>query len=87
MGRSPMNGAAAPQSPFVTVEGALPSGKDPMPGSTKKDTPRCDAPRSVALGGTALLGSCTSAAPASAEPPRASHHENDYGGAVTNLNR
>jgi Fe-Mn family superoxide dismutase len=85
----------------------------------------------VALGGAALLGSCTSAVPASAEPPRsrpmtstsgasampnippaltgkheivplpfapgslnglsekliASHHENNYGGAVKNLNK
>lgn len=43
MSRSPMNGAAAPQSPLVTVRGALPSGKDRMTGLTKKDRPRRDA--------------------------------------------
>jgi Fe-Mn family superoxide dismutase len=90
---------------------------------------RRDALAAVALGGVALLGSCSRATPASAEPPRppqttspgaptmpntaaltgkheiaplpfvpgslnglserlmASHHENNYGGAVKNLNR
>jgi Fe-Mn family superoxide dismutase len=94
------------------------------------DMTRRDALTTVALGGAALLGSCSTAAPASAEPPRSrastaagagpapahtpalagkhelvalpfapgslqglserlitSHHENNYGGAVKNLNR
>jgi Fe-Mn family superoxide dismutase len=99
-----------------------------MTSSIDKDMTRRDALAAVALGGAALLGSCTGAAPTSAEPPRppestskgasmpnsaaltgknelvplpfapgslnglsekliASHHENNYGGAVKNLNR
>jgi Fe-Mn family superoxide dismutase len=98
--------------------------------STNDDMTRREVLTTVALGGAALLGSCTGAAPASAEPPRSnlvtqiagapsmsstaalagkhevvplpfapgslnglserlitSHHENNYGGAVKNLNR
>jgi len=97
--------------------------------TSSNDMTRREVLTTVALGGAALLGSCTSAAPASAEPPRsqpatntagastsntpalagkheivplpfragalnglserliASHHENNYGGAVKNLNR
>lgn len=94
------------------------------------DITRREALAAVALGGAALLGSCTHAAPASAQPSRAkaapdpggspvtsapaalagrheliplpfapgslnglserlitSHHQNNYGGAVENLNR
>jgi Fe-Mn family superoxide dismutase len=98
--------------------------------SFDNDVTRREALTTVALGGAAFLASCTSAAPASAEPPRTqptppssggpaitntpalagkhepvalpfaagslnglseklitSHHENNYGGAVKNLNR
>jgi superoxide dismutase, Fe-Mn family len=101
-----------------------------MTSSSDSDMTRREVLTTVALGGAALLGSCTSAAPASAEPPRSqtgtnvpgapnmsntpalagkhgvvplpfapgslnglserlvtSHHENNYGGAVKNLNR
>jgi superoxide dismutase, Fe-Mn family len=100
-----------------------------MTSSSSSDMTRREALATVALGGAALLGSCTSAAPASAEPARSqalppdpgasassnpalagkhdvvplpfapaslnglserlitSHHENNYGGAVKNLNR
>jgi superoxide dismutase, Fe-Mn family len=101
-----------------------------MTNTTSNDMTRRELLTTVALGGAALLGSCTSAAPASAEPPRSnlgtetpgaptvsntaalagkheivplpfapgslnglserlitSHHENNYGGAVKNLNR
>lgn len=100
-----------------------------MTSSSDHDVTRREVLATVALGGAALLGSCTRAAPASAEPPRsrastpapgsanlsnaalagkhepvplpfaagslnglserliASHHENNYGGAVKNLNR
>jgi Fe-Mn family superoxide dismutase len=97
---------------------------------TSDDLTRREVLTTVALGSAALLGSCTGAAPASAEPPRTraganvpgastlanspalagkhdvvplpfapgslnglserlivSHHENNYGGAVKNLNR
>lgn len=100
-----------------------------MTSPSKTEMTRREVLTTVALGG-ALLGSCTSAAPASAEPPRSrgassgpgaltppnpaaltgthaplplpfaagslnglserlitSHHENNYGGAVKNLNR
>jgi superoxide dismutase, Fe-Mn family len=98
-----------------------------MTRSSGDDVTRREVLTTVALGGAALLGSCTRAAPASAEPPRSqrttvtsagpvmtslagkheivplpfspgslnglseklisSHHENNYGGAVKNLNR
>jgi superoxide dismutase, Fe-Mn family len=101
-----------------------------MTSSSSNDMTRRAVLTTVALGSAALLGSCTSAAPASAEPPRSqtgtnlpgassmsntpalagkhevaplpfapgslnglserlitSHHENNYGGAVKNLNR
>jgi Fe-Mn family superoxide dismutase len=94
--------------------------------SSNKDLTRREALTTVAIGGAALLGSCSRAAPASAEPATvpaagapaapntaalagkheivplpfapgslnglsekliASHHENNYAGAVKNLNR
>src|SRR5688572_16642973 len=101
-----------------------------MTNTTSNDMTRREVLTTVALGGAALFASCTSAAPASAEPPRSnlgtkttgaptvsntaalagkheivplpfspgslnglserlitSHHENNYGGAVRNLNR
>ncbi len=100
-----------------------------MASSSSNDMTRRDVFTTVALGAAALLGNCTSAAPASAEPPRlqprpvvpgariissipalagkhdavplpfvpsslnglserliTSHHQNNYGGAVKNLN-
>jgi superoxide dismutase, Fe-Mn family len=101
-----------------------------MTSPTNDDMTRREVLTTVALGGAALLGSCTRATPASEEPPRSqtrtsdtgaptpstspalagkhdivplpfapgslnglserlitSHHENNYGGAVKNLNR
>ena len=101
-----------------------------MTRSSASDVTRREVMTTVALGGAALLASCTRAAPASAKPPRpqltpqnsdgssltppaglaakheivplpfaasslnglsekliASHHDNNYGGAVKNLNR
>jgi Fe-Mn family superoxide dismutase len=101
-----------------------------MTNSSENDMTRREVLATVAFGGAALLGSCTRAAPTSAEPPQsqrtplssgaatmsntpaltgkhtpvplpfaagslnglserliASHHENNYGGAVKNLNR
>jgi Fe-Mn family superoxide dismutase len=101
-----------------------------MTSSSSNDMTRRAVLTTVTLGGAALLGSCTGAAPVSAEPPRlqtgtnlpgaptmanttalvgkhelvplpftpssltglserliTSHHENNYGGAVKNLNR
>ena len=101
-----------------------------MTTTSSNDMTRREVLATVALGGASLLGSCTSASPASAEPPRSraaldtaaaasaantpaltgkhemvplpfapgslnglserlitSHHENNYGGAVKNLNR